>query len=169
MDTAQGKTHSEAIGAVQLHFTIYQCNYSVPAAFQVHWLQGKLHFFFFFFGYKLLRSFILREFEILKYNFIPPISPTLWPLAFVLLFKDCRVQDMVVSYRCHWQRHAWGRNPDVSTVPQGAENSGPKGTQLGESYAQHSRVTSLRPCRDECCCLSILEDTPAIRTSKAPK
>lgn len=80
MDTAQGKTHSEAIGAVQLHFTIYQCNYSVPAAFQVHWLQGKLHFFFFF-GYKLLRSFILREFEILKYNFIPPISPTLWPLA----------------------------------------------------------------------------------------
>lgn len=36
---------------------------------------------FFFFGYKLLRSFILHEFEILKYNFIPPISPTLWPLA----------------------------------------------------------------------------------------
>lgn len=46
MDTAQGKIHSEAIGAVQLRFTIYQCNYSVPAAFQVHWLQGKLHFFF---------------------------------------------------------------------------------------------------------------------------
>lgn len=37
--------------------------------------------------------------------------------------------------QCDWERHAAGRNPDGPAAPQTAEDSGPKATQLGESYA----------------------------------
>ena len=73
--------------------------------------------------YNLSWSLIIRDFGILKYNFIPYINPTLWSLALSCFSRT--MESRIWWFPVGATRHAVGRNPDVSAAPQRAEGSGP--------------------------------------------
>lgn len=92
--------------------------------------RGNSHFLFFVFCFDTTYSG-LSCYPILKYNFIPSINPTLWPLALSYFSRTSEPRIWWFLIGATGKGMLWAGTQHVSAAPQTAEGSGPKGYSAG--------------------------------------